>query len=149
MTITSLSFASKSIQSSRMLFWQSYKRSANGQCPRDFAALVGYKPFISDNENAKCRPDTIKEALTPEEAVILHDAILNTWSQIASDIEKSAELGPFKLTNLVAVESCIDADHLSMYNLQGAWAEQIIKRLLKQFEYGPVLFYLSSIVKLR
>jgi hypothetical protein len=145
----------RSSKMNRTVYWKLYRRSSGGKTPKEFAKSIGYPFFISDTEEESRRPDKLKTVLTEHEKRLLNTAIYSAWCQIAPDMENNARVGKFALTNLVAVETCLDQglnmDWSSMGRTKEEMdqAEAIVKRLYAQFEPDAVLLYICSIVHLR
>lgn len=127
----------------RKMFWILYKKHQDEMGPTAFKEMVGYSFLISETEEERKKPDALRLDLP-----LLERAFHSTWSQIASDMENNARFGRWKLTNLIAVETCWDCDNLTGNcgygdREEGKQASALLKEALKQFEYSDILHYLA------
>lgn len=73
----------------------------------------------------------------------LEDAIFRTWDQIAPDVFQIFNETGEQLTNIDALEFCIDADRL-LLNGGDAEANEIVKQLCVEHGYKKVLNFLNT-----
>lgn len=149
----------------RETFWKYYKHSSFGvnasATPKEFAKIIGFEGLIADGEEKRRTPDKCRVDIEKVER-----ALHVVWSQIYSDMENSAKIGGWKLTNTVAVETCLDMDNIMnfadvrmMYHAQDGTrkqygksdaqaADEEIKRAVSRFGYERVLAYLAKHIQL-
>lgn len=141
----------------RDAFWHYYSVSTlgkrEGNSPRDFARLSGWEGDISDAEEKTGKPD----ACTVDIEKVKH-AFYLAWSQVAYDMERNARIGHFKLTNLCAVEVCMDCGGLQRFDEQagrrkdqdliGKEADALIDKAMDKFGYDEVLKYIAKHLQL-
>lgn len=89
-----------------------------------------------------------KQVRKPAEQVIDIDAIrqgiVNTWSQIGSDVEAVEGCN-----NLIAVECCIDADRLTTFGEEeGKAADKLVGEAIEKHGYEKVLRYIAKNIRL-
>lgn len=138
------------IHISRDTFWGWYRKSEFGRqagySPRDFAARVYYKGFISDKEERTGRTDKVFVDIQAIES-----SIHRVWEQIAWDVERNYELTTGQpVPNIVCVETVLDSDHLKTFDGDcGAEASAVIDKAIAQFGYAPVLRYITDHIHLR
>jgi hypothetical protein len=132
-----------------------------GFSPRDYAQAVYYQGVISDAEERLGKPEAVMLDIKA-----IRQAFVNTWSQIGSDLEHSAESGHWELTNIIAVEACMDADNLTTNcgcgeyhgtgkrtrprggECEGAVADELIMQAVIHFGYEPVLQFIAKHIHL-
>jgi hypothetical protein len=145
----------RSSKMNRTLFWKVYRKSSGGKSPKEFAKSIRYPFLISETEEQSRRPDKLKTVLTEHDKRLLNTVIYSAWCQIAPDMENNSKVGMFALTNLVAVETCLDQGLNMGWQSLGCRKEEvdaateIVNRLYAQFEPDAVLLYICSLVHLR
>ena len=71
---------------------------------------------------------------------LIEPAMVETWGQIGCDIEKVEGVN-----NLMAVEACIDADHLETFTEHRyPDAERAIHCAFRENDYGKVLHFIAD-----
>lgn len=83
--------------------------------------------------------------LTEDELTKVTKSIERTWQMIGPDVLASVP----RISNTGAIESVIDANHMSTYNgLKGKEAEDLVTKMVMDAGYGPTLRYLARKIKL-
>lgn len=130
-------------------FWKTYAKSsfgkAGGCTPREYAKAIGYDRPIKDEEDMQGKP----MVFTLKEQSLLSYAMYSVWCQIASDIERSAEMpgSGFTVTNDVAVETVLDMDNLKTFGEQEA--DAVIGAAMDVWGHDKVFDWLCKNIKLR
>lgn len=143
----------------RDTFFRFYRASKYGKQAGktldEFAKVCHYEGFISEWERQTgiadpCTLDIDKVRLP----------IIYVWSQVASDMEHNAEAGAFELTNIVAIEVCLDCNNLTnfwddlKFKPKGSEASEAliaqaeIDKAQGRFGYDKVLRYLARNIQL-
>lgn len=101
--------------------------------------------------------EVVEKKIPLDQAVIdaLQRPLYNTWNAIGWDIEEAAATMEEEVTNYAAIESCIDADHMTMYGAgtggesfgtpgPGKDATDFVRKLFKQHGYDKVMKFLCK-----
>jgi hypothetical protein len=104
-----------------------------------------FRPMTSTNYGYD-RVDSVNsiEKIQDLDNPAMRTAIVTVWGQIGFDVENN--LGD-ELTNIIAVETCIDADHLVTF-ASAQKQENLLNDAVRVFGYVPVLKFLSKKIKL-
>lgn len=89
--------------------------------------------------------------LSKDQVMLLERAVGAVWQQIAPDVLATSP----RISNVSAVEACIDADRLTFNcgygrrgKADGEAAQVLVRQMIADAGYGPTLRYLARHVKL-